>query len=140
MAYKEWWKNQMTKKQPARVSPLSRSQIFEIGKHLEEHLEDSDTQKGRFRYKGDWDDEKLATLVGCGRTQIAKCRNDLFGELERGANGININALVWDRLKALEARVEELEKSTVKAAKPSNSVAAGTPQQVLRDFQGLRAR
>lgn len=129
----------MTKKQPARVSPLSRSQIFEIGKLLEDALEESGTQKGRFRYKDGWDDDKIAALVGCGKTQIAKCRNDLFGELERGANGVNINALAWDRLKTLEARVAELENRL----KPQGNGAAtttGTPKEVLRDFQALRGR
>ena len=132
----------MTKKQPARVSPLSRSQIFEIGKLLEEQLQESDTQKGRFRYKGDWDDDKMATLVGCGRAQIAKCRNDLFGELERGANGININALVWERIKALEARVQELEDKATKRPSGTVSVQTGSPGsvQTYKDFQSIRAR
>ena len=130
----------MTKNNQARVSPLSRAQIFEIGKVLEEALEESGTQKGRYKYKDEWSDEKVATLVGCGKGQIAKCRNDLFGELERGANGININALAWDRIKALEARVAELEKSTVKAPRPSNGTSTTTtaPREVLKDFQALR--
>jgi hypothetical protein len=63
-----------------------------------------------FRFSDGWSDERIAAILDCGVQQVAAIRRDCFGDLKPDASNTGgIMPIVWDRIKGLEARVQQLE-------------------------------
>jgi hypothetical protein len=98
-------------KRPA-LTNLQRFQIMET-------LKANGTKDGDkwWLFSEGWSDERIAKQFNCGESQVASIRRDCFGDLKPAvSNTGGIMPIVWDRIKALEARVQQLEQEARRPA------------------------
>jgi hypothetical protein len=86
------------------LTNLQRFQIIEA-------LKANGATDGKYwKFAEGWSDERIARQVECGEQQVAVIRRDCLGDIKpTAANTGGIMPIVWDRIKGLEARVQQLE-------------------------------
>jgi hypothetical protein len=79
--------------------------------HVMETLKVNGATDGKwFKFNDGWSDERIAQQVDCGVQQVASIRRDCFGDLKPDASQTGgIMPIIWDHIKGLEARVQQLE-------------------------------
>jgi hypothetical protein len=93
---------------------MSRADEFKIGKAMEPHIKPIDG--GYVEYDDGWSDERVHCEIALEHVsvdQVARYSVSLFGKLKPVGTG-NPNLQLWERVKALEARVTELEEWSTK--------------------------
>jgi hypothetical protein len=63
-----------------------------------------------FKFSEGWSDERIASIIDCGVQQVATIRRDCLGDLKPVvSNTGGIMPIIWDHIKGLDARVQQLE-------------------------------
>lgn len=84
----------------------SHAQIIAIHRKLEETLDRF--PDGKVRFRGDWTDHKVASVLGVSYWTVSNLRREMFGDIIT-----EIELTLESRIKKLEERVRLLEERPI---------------------------
>lgn len=92
-----------------RTSPLTRHQMFQLAKEMEQVLHRDLTTTDKWAYDDGWSDLRFATNLQVHEQTVAKVRREYFGSLKRNVERVN-----GESLKAAYAKIDKLEADLLK--------------------------